>query len=67
MFLAEVDTVHGAFLVYKPVHQTLEVMLPYDLIIVEEVGQLSKNIFERIMQQWEAADRIPTLVFVGDF
>ena len=63
----EVDTLHGAFLLYKPVQQALEVMLPYDLIIVEEVGQVSKQHFERIMEQWEAADRLPTLVFVGDF
>ena len=63
----EVDTVHGAFLVYKPVHETLEVQLPYDLIVVEEVGQLSKPIFERIMEQWQAAEKLPTLVFVGDF
>ena len=63
----EVDTVHGAFLVFKPVQQTLEVMWPYDLVIVEEVGQLSKSIFERIMEQWLAADELPTLVFVGDF
>ena len=63
----EVDTVHGAFLVYKPVHETLEIMLPYDLIVVEEVGQLSQRIFERIIEQWQAAERLPTLVFVGDF
>ena len=63
----EVDTLHGAFLLYKPVQQALEVMLPYDLIIVEEIGQVSKAHFERIMEQWEAADRLPTLVFVGDF
>lgn len=63
----EVDTVYGAFLVFKPVQQTLEVMWPYDLVIVEEVGQLSKSIFERIMEQWLAADELPTLVFVGDF
>ena len=63
----EVDTVHGAFLVYKPVHETLELMWPYDLVIVEEVGQLSQETFERIMQQWQAAEKIPTLVFVGDF
>ena len=62
----EVDTLHGAFLLYKPVQQALEVMLPYDLIIVEEIGQVSKAHFERIMEQWEAADRL-TLVFVGDF
>ena len=63
----EVDTVHGAFLVYKPVHETLEIMLPYDLIVVEEVGQLSQRSFERIVEQWQAAERLPTLVFVGDF
>ena len=63
----EVDTVHGAFLVYKPAHETLEVQVPYDLIVVEEVGQLSKTIFERIMEQWHAAEKLPTLVFVGDF
>ena len=63
----EIDTVHGAFLIFKPVQQTLEVMWPYDLVIVEEVGQLSKSIFERVMEQWMAADRLPTLVFVGGF
>ncbi|CAJ1387438.1 unnamed protein product, partial [Effrenium voratum] len=63
----EVDTVRGAFLAYKPVHEALEVMWPYDLIVVEEVGQLSRELFERLITQWRAAERIPTLVFVGDF
>ena len=31
------------------------------------MGQLSRATFERILQQWEAAEKIPTLVFVGDF
>ncbi|CAE7283076.1 pif1, partial [Symbiodinium sp. CCMP2456] len=51
----EVDTVHGAFLVHKPTQEAMEVLWPYDLIVVEEVGQPP------------AADRIPTLIFVGDF
>jgi hypothetical protein len=63
----EIDTIHGAFQVFKPVQETLELMWPYDLVIVEEVGQLSKSLFERIMELWEAAERIPALVFVGDF
>ena len=63
----EVDTVHGAFLVHKPAQEALEVLWPYDLIVVEEVGQLSRTIFERILEQWQATERIPTLVFVGDF
>lgn len=62
---SEVDTAHGAFLVYKPVQETLELMWPYDLVIVEEVGQLSKANFERIMEQWIAAARLPTLVLRG--
>ena len=63
----DVDTIHGALLVFKPIQETLELMLPYDLIIIEEVGQLSQALFERIMQLWEAADQLPTIVFVGDF
>ena len=63
----EVDTVHGAFLVYKPLHETQDMLYPYDLVIVEEVGQLSRAIFERIMALWQAAEKLPTLVFVGDF
>ena len=63
----DVDTIHGAFMVYKPLQQTLELMFPFDLVIVEEVGQLSRAIFDRIMQLWEAAEQIPTVVFVGDF
>ena len=34
---------------------------------LEEVGQLSRAIFERIMHLWQGAEEIPTLVFVGDF
>ena len=56
----DVDTIHGAFMVYKPLQQTLELMFPYDLVIVEEVGQLSRGIFERLIHLWEAAEKIPT-------
>ena len=34
----DVDTIHGAFQVWKPVEQTLELMYPFDLIVVEEVA-----------------------------
>ena len=54
-------------MVYKPLQQTLELMFPYDLVIVEEVGQLSKAVFERLIHLWEAVELIPTLVFAGDF
>ena len=58
---------HGAFALWKPMRQTLEIMIPYDLVIVEEVGQVSRDHFERIMELWQYAERLPTLVFVGDF
>ena len=63
----DVDTMHGAFALWKPLRQTLEIMIPYDLVIVEEVGQVSRDHFERIMELWKYAERLPTLVFVGDF
>ena len=40
-------TIHGAFALWKPEQETLELMMPYDLIVVEELGQLSESIFER--------------------
>ena len=47
--------------------ETLDAMTFYDLIVIEEVGQLSKDIFERLLRLWDAAGNRPTLLFVGDF
>ena len=63
----DVDTIHGAFLLFKPEQQTLELMIPYDLVIVEEVGELPRWVYERLMTLWRAAEMYPTLVFLGDF
>ena len=63
----DVDTVHGAFLLYKEEHERQEVMWPYDLVIVEEVGQLTASTFDKIMALWDYAERLVCLVFVGDF
>ena len=63
----DVDTIHGAFALWKPEQETLELMMPYDLIVVEELGQLSESIFERLIRLWRSAEQIPALVFVGDF
>ena len=41
----DVDTIHAAFMLFKPEQQTLELMYPYDLVIVEELGQLPRWIF----------------------
>lgn len=63
----DVDTIHGAFQLFKRLEDTLELMWPYDLVVVEEVGQLSRATFERLIQLWQATERTTTLVFVGDF
>lgn len=63
----DVDTVHGAFLLFRPEAQTVEMMQPYELVVVEEFAQLSQYIFERLLRLWDAADRRPALVFCGDF
>lgn len=63
----DVDTVHGAFLIFQPEQQTLEMMNEHDLIIIDEVGQLSRWIFERLMRLWHHASRRPAFVLAGDF
>lgn len=59
-----VDTVHGAFAIWKHINQTLDLMFEYDLVIVEEIGQVSQQIFERLIQLWQHAEKLPTLVCV---
>ena len=62
-----VDTCHGAFLLHKPEMEALPVLSEYDLVVVDEVSQLSADQFDRIVRMWNAADRLPALVFLGDF
>ncbi len=62
-----IDTVHGAFCLYKAEAEATDVMRAFDLIIVDEIGQLSMKTFERLMRLWRAADKLPTLVLLGDF
>ena len=63
----DVDTVHGMFALHKDELATADMMQPYDLIVIDEVGQLPTWIFDRLLRLWDAADRRPALVFVGDF
>ena len=63
----DIDSVHAAFQLHKPEQQTMDAMVFFDLIVIEEVSQLSCAIFERLMRLWDAAGKRPTLVFVGDF
>ena len=61
----DVDTMHGMFLLHRSEILTLDVMMSYDMVVVDEVGQLTRWDFERIMRLWTAVDRRPALVFVG--
>jgi ATP-dependent exoDNAse (exonuclease V) alpha subunit len=63
----DVDTIHGAFLLFKPEQETLELMMELDLIVIDEIGQLSQRTFERLLRLWHAAEKRPALIFVGDF
>ena len=63
----EVDTCHGVFLLHRPEMEALPILSQYDLVVVDEVSQLSQEHFERIMRMWSMADRVPALVFLGDF
>eukprot|EP00971_Amphidinium_carterae_P308942 6138870-Amphidinium_carterae.1 len=63
----DVDSIHAVFEIWKPEQYTLDSMCNFDLVVIEEVSQLSAHVFERLMRLWDAAMRRPTLVFVGDF
>ena len=64
---SQVDSIHSAFGLFKPEHQTLDSVAYFDLVVIEEVGQISQEVFERLMRLWDHAMRRPALVFCGDF
>ena len=64
---ADVDTCSGAFFLYRDAVEVMDLLTQYDLVAVDEISQLSQTDFERIIQMWEAADKVPALVFAGDF
>ena len=63
----DVDTFHGMFLLHLPERQAFDTMSSFDFVVIDEVGQLSQETFERLLRLWDNADRRPALVFVGDF
>ena len=63
----DVDTLHGMFLLHLPESQAYDTMSWFDFVVIDEVGQLSQETFERLMRLWDHAERRPALVFVGDF
>jgi hypothetical protein len=63
----DVDSLHSIFRLFLPEHETLDSMAFFDLIVIEEVGQISAPVFDRLLRLWDAAGRRPVLAFVGDF
>lgn len=56
---ADVDTCSGAFFLYKDAIEAMDCLQQYDLVAVDEISQLAQEDFDRIIQMWEAADKIP--------
>ena len=66
----DVDTCSGAFYFYRSsseIVDRLDCLTQHDLIVVDEISQLSRHNFNRILKLWDAAGRLPALVFTGDF
>ncbi|CAE7229696.1 unnamed protein product [Symbiodinium pilosum] len=46
--LLDVDTLHGVFLLHLPQEQTWDCMFCIDMVVIDEVGQLSQHTVERL-------------------
>lgn len=55
------DTCSGAFFLYRDSVEVMDCLTCYDMVAVDEISQLSQTDFERIIQMWEAADKVPHL------
>ena len=62
----EIATCHAAFKLDQPVTESLPLMTLYDLVVVDEVSLLDCPQFERLIKLWSVAEKVPTLVFLGD-
>ena len=61
-----IDTCHAAFGFTENLAGYLPILAAYDLVVVDEVSQLSAQHGDHILKLWDAADRLPALVFLGD-
>ena len=61
-----VDTHTAAFQLHLSEQETVHALHGIDLIVVDEVQQLSAEDFERILRLWQHAERLPALIFLGD-
>jgi hypothetical protein len=62
------QTVHTAFRFrLDGKKSTLETLSFYDVWLIGEVGTISKDIVNHIFTCWLQLERVPTLIFEGDF
>ena len=61
-----IDTRHAAFGFNENLAGYLPILAVYDLVVVDEVSQLSAQQGDHILKLWDAADHLPALVFLGD-
>ena len=63
----DVDTFHGGLLFYRDISEALGIFTQYDFIIMDEVSMLTATQFERVLAMWQAAEKLPCLLLLGDF
>ncbi len=62
----DVDTCAAAFRFGHTEQDCLPLLTPYELVVVDEISLLDRDNFERIVRLWQAADKVPALVILGD-
>ncbi|MCR9130901.1 MAG: AAA family ATPase [Alphaproteobacteria bacterium] len=62
----EVDTCAGAFLFHRPLPEALPLLTQYDVVVVDEVLQLSAEEFGRLHEMYMAAGKQLLLLLMGD-
>ena len=61
------DTIYSAFGFDADIADAAANLMQYALVLVDEVCSLHEEVFNRIMDVWTLASRLPTLVFMGDW
>ena len=61
------DTSDGAFELDNDVADAAGNLMQHGLVLVDEVCTLQKDVFDRNMDVWTLASRLPTLVFMGNW
>lgn len=61
------DTYHGGLWFHTELSEALGINTQYDLIVLDEVSMLTDEQFEKVVAMWQAADKLPCVLLLGDF